>query len=34
MSEHLAVTKTWIHKESNEILKARIEIMSGKMGEF
>ena len=29
MSEHLAVTKTWIRKDTNEILKARIEIMSG-----
>ena len=29
MSEHLAVTRTWIHKDTNQILKAKIEIMSG-----
>ena len=29
MSEHLAVTRTWIHKDSKNILKAKIEIMSG-----
>jgi hypothetical protein len=29
MSKHLAVTKTWIHKDTNQILKAKIEIMSG-----
>ncbi len=29
MSEHLAVTRTWVHTDSNQILKAKIEIMSG-----
>ena len=29
MSKHLAVTRTWIHKDTNQILKAKIEIMSG-----
>ena len=29
VTDHLAITRTWIHKESNEILKAKIEIMSG-----
>ena len=29
MSRHLAITKTWIHKDTNQILKAKIEIMAG-----
>ena len=29
VTDHLAITRTWIHKETNEILKAKIEIMSG-----
>jgi len=29
MSEHLAITRTWVHKDTNQILKAKIEIMSG-----